>query len=110
MPISISAAISFFHAGPTVIFLIPSPTITAIEGEDIELACGPLDPLPPILEINGVEADPANDTRLSFVDFIDNRTYTYFAVQRDEDGSTFQCFSGDRSLSSNVTTLIVYCK
>ena len=99
-------------AVPQVIYLMPSPTVTGIEGNSVQFACGPLDPLlpPPILQINGVDVN-TSDLRLSFQDFPgDNRTYTYDGIQRAEEGTTFQCFSADRSVFSNTSVLIVYCE
>ncbi len=101
------------HVGPQEIFLLPSPTITVFEGGEIQFACGPfLTVLPaPILEINGTVVDVLSEPRIIFQDFPgDNRTYVYSGVQRAEDGIVLQCFSNDRSLSSNITRLIVYCE
>ena len=84
----------------------------ANEGSDIQFSCLPFDAAAPlILEINGVEVDPAMDTRLSVVDVNgDNRTYTYSSVSRSEESSTFQCFTSDRSRSTAVTTLFILCE
>ena len=81
----------------------------ADERSDIQFSCLPFDAAAPlILEINGIEVDPAMDTRLSVVDFNgDNRTYTYSSVLLSENNSTIQCFSSDRSQFSDVTTLFV---
>ena len=84
----------------------------ANEGSDIQFSCLPFDATAPlILEINGLEVDPAMDTRLSVVDVNGvSRTYTYSSVSRSEDNSTFQCFTSDGSRSTTVTTLLVLCE
>ena len=99
-------------AGRNEIFIIPTPTIADIEGNDIQFACSPLNTAaPPVLQINGTTVTPSSGMRLTAEDFPDaNRTYTFRNIQRTEDGTTFQCFTADLLLASNITTLIVYCK
>ena len=86
--------------------------IEAIEGSDIEFYCSPYHDIAPlILEINGTEVDPNLDPRLSAVGYdADNITYTYTSVLFSEDGLTFQCFSADRAISSDVTRLSILCE
>lgn len=83
--------------------LTPNPTLEGIVGETVTFMCGPLGSQPVTLLING-----AIDTSLSFDDSTGNRTYTVGPLEQNMDGVTFQCMSG--ALSSEVTTLRVYCK
>ncbi len=96
-----------------MIYLLPSPVIAVIEGTELQFACGPFinELPPPILEVNGAVITAVSDPQLTIQDFPGvNRTYVYSSVQRIEDGSEFQCFSDDRSLSSNISVLVVYCE
>ena len=89
----------------------PTPQIEVNEGSDFQVSCFTSDPAATlILEINGVEVDPAMDTRLRVVDVNGVRTYTYSSVSCSDDNSTFQCFTSDRSRSSAISNLSVLCE
>ena len=86
----------------SALFLTPSPTINAIEGDIIEITCGPLGPEEITIEVNGVA------TPLLFQDSNMQRVYTFGPVNRTQQGTVFQCFSGGQS--SSAATLQVFCK
>lgn len=99
-------------SGPTSIIISPVPVIEAIEGSDIQFYCSPFHNIAPlILEINGTEVDPSLEPRLSAVGYdADNITYSYTSVLFSEDGITFQCFTPDRVIFSEVTRLSILCE
>ena len=87
-----------------VLILSPSPTITAIEGESIEITCGPLGAA--IVNII-IEVDTAQ-LPLPFQDINMQRVFTFGPVDRSQQGIVFQCVSG--AFTTNTATLEVFCK
>ena len=85
-----------------MLFLNPSPSITAVEGESVEITCGPLGPAEITIQVDGVA------TPLPFQDSNMQRVFTFGPVSRAQQGTVFQCFSG--ALSTNTATLEVFCK
>ena len=86
----------------TALLLSPSPAITAIEGESVDISCGPLGPVNIVIEVNGAPVP------LPFQDINMQRVFTFGPVNRAQQGTMFQCFSG--ALMTNTTTLEVFCK
>ena len=89
-------------ARSTELVLGPSPIINAIEGVSVEIVCGPIGVEPITIEVNGVE------TSLPFQDSNNQRAFTFGPVNRADQDTTFQCFSG--ALSSNTATLNAFCE
>ena len=89
--------------------------VTVIEGSDAEFTCSPLINITtPVLQIRPDSGSPfenieATDPRLSFVDSVDGRTYSYSNLQRDEDGTQFTC-SVNSFPAPTPVTITVYCK
>ena len=71
--------------------------VTVNEGDDAVFTCSPFNIATlPVLQIRPVGGSDfinieASDPRLSFVDSVDGRTYTYSDLRRDEDGTQFTC-------------------
>ena len=87
-----------------VLILSPSPTITAIEGESIEITCGPLGAaiVNIIIEVDTVQLP------LPFQDINIQRVFTFGPVDRSQQGTVFRCVSG--AFTTNTATLEVFCK
>ena len=81
----------------------PTPILDGIEGDIVQLMCGPIGADPIDLLVNGV-----SDSSLSFDDSTGFRTYSVGPLDRAMNGTTYQCTSG--ALSTAITTLVVYCE
>ena len=89
-----------------VLMLTPSPTITAIEGESIEITCGPLGAaiMDIIVEVNTVQVS------LPFQDINMQRVFTFGPVDRSQQGTAFRCVDVSGTFTTNTATLEVFCK
>ena len=89
-----------------VLILTPSPTITAIEGESIEITCGPLGAaiVDIIIEVNTVQVS------LPFQDINMQRVFTFGPVDRSQQGTAFRCVDVSGTFTTNTATLEVFCK
>ncbi len=87
-----------------MLILNPSPAITAIEGESIEITCGPLgaEIVDIVIEVNAIPVP------LPFQDINMQRVFTFGPVDRSQQGTVFQCFSG--TFATSTATLEVFCK
>ena len=93
---------TLFSLLPAALVLSPSPTITVIEGETVQITCGPLGPADIVIEGNGIPLP------LPFQDVNMQRVFTFGPVERSQQGTVFQCFSG--AVMTNTAMLDVLCK
>ena len=89
--------------------------VTVNEGDDAVFTCSPFNIATlPVLQIrpdsgSTFENIEASDPRLSFVDSVDGRTYTYSDLQRGEDGTQFTC-SVNGIPADDPVNITVNCK